>query len=115
MRFFTARGLALAAAIPALLVFSVIPGCSNQGEGDRCGSPDLSVSADDNADCGDGLVCTPKASLLGSTTHRCCYPAGRVTDSRCLPADVTPASGGASGGGAPGAAGATEQAAGAGG
>jgi hypothetical protein len=115
MRFFTARGLALAAAIPVLLVFSVVPGCANQGEGDRCGSPVLQPIADDNADCGDGLVCTPKSSLLVATTPRCCYPGGRVTDSRCLPAEVTPASGGASGGGAVGAAGATEQAAGAGG
>ena len=118
MRFSTPRGLALVVAIPALLVFCVIPGCSNQGEGDRCGSPERSVSKADDADCGDGLVCKAKASLVGRTAHRCCYP-DHVTDSRCLP-DETAAGGGDSvgGGTASGGAvggGAADQAAGAGG
>ena len=96
MRFFTARRLAVAFLVPALLTLSLIPGCSNQGEGDRCGPDPASgfgPSVDDNADCGDGLVCTKVSSLA----NRCCYP-NRVTDSRCTVVEAS--AGGASSGGA---------------
>ncbi|HEX3849842.1 MAG TPA: hypothetical protein VHW01_02680 [Polyangiaceae bacterium] len=83
MRPFTARRLALAALVPALFVLSVIPGCSNESEGERCGD---SFSATNNDDCGSGLVCTPSALLVNGQaddpTNRCCYT-DRVTDSRC--------------------------------
>ena len=99
MRFFTARRLALAAALPVLLSFALIPGCSKQGEGDRCGD-DLQVL--DDSDCDDGLVCTaidPNAHI-----YRCCNPPGRLTtNSRCIPVTTstpTGASGASNGGGA---------------
>jgi len=98
MRFFTARRLAAAALASALLTLSLIPGCSNQGEGERCGS-DIEPSVDDNADCGDGLVCTSSKRLLDKTASRCCYANGRVTNSRCTGSDSA-SSGGASNGGA---------------
>jgi hypothetical protein len=98
MRPFTARRLALAALVPALFVLSVIPGCSNESEGERCGDM---YSATNNDDCGSGLVCTPSALLINSTDQadRCCY-ADHVTDSRCTRANGTsatmPNSGGSS-------------------
>ena len=81
MRPFTARRLALAALVPALFVLSVIPGCSNESEGERCGDPGGNVS--DNSDCADGLVCTMFTLSDGTATGRCCYT-DHVTDSRCL-------------------------------
>jgi hypothetical protein len=99
MRLFTARRLALAALVPALLLVCVIPGCSNEGEGERCGT----TQADDS-DCADGLVCT--GNLLDApNTFRCCYPNGAVTDSRCQTATgvATGGTGGASTGGTGGA------------
>ncbi len=79
MRFFTARRLALAAFLPALLSFTFIPGCSQQGEGERCGD---SVGYNDTDDCASGLTCTQidRAAKI----YRCCRP-GVVTDSRCIP------------------------------
>jgi hypothetical protein len=84
MRPFTARRLALTALVPALFVLSVIPGCSNESEGERCGDPNGS-NVTDNDDCGSGLKCTA-FPLNDGTTHtvgRCCYT-DHVTDSRCL-------------------------------
>jgi len=91
MRPFTARRLALAVLVPALLVLSVIPGCSNQSEGERCGDDD---NASNNDDCESGLVCTNIAHGI----NRCCYP-NRVTDSRCVVGGSTSATshGGGSG------------------
>jgi hypothetical protein len=90
MRFFTARRLVLAAVFPVLFSFSIIPGCSKQSEGDRCG--DSSGPDPDSTDCDDGLVCTtidPTAQI-----YRCCNPT-RITNSRCVP--VTSAAPGAAG------------------
>ena len=92
MRPFTARRLALAAFVPVLLVLSVVPGCSNQSEGERC---------TDDADCDSALTCTlidPAASI-----SRCCYGNGRVTDSRCANTTSTSATGNAGGSGKAGA------------
>ncbi|MEO8903781.1 MAG: hypothetical protein ABI488_15855 [Polyangiaceae bacterium] len=111
MRHFTARRLAFVALVPALLALSVIPGCSNQGEGDRCGSDGI-TSVDDNNDCDSGLVCS---TIGGAVTKRCCYADRPATDSRCLTGGSTSAtanagatstggsSGTAGGGGASGA------------
>jgi hypothetical protein len=98
MRLFTARRLALAALVPALFVLSVIPGCSNGGEGERCGDPPPYGSANDG-DCGSGLVCTLFPMYMGSTetVGRCCYP-DRVTDSRCSKSSNTSATNTPSGG-----------------
>ena len=88
MRFLTARRLALVALVPALFLFSVIPGCSNESEGQRCGDE----LGPDDADCADGLVCV---AFQNQKVNRCCYPGGVVHDSRCLPS--TDATGGAGG------------------
>ncbi|MES1174274.1 MAG: hypothetical protein ABUL62_08080, partial [Myxococcales bacterium] len=90
MRFFTARRLALAALLPVLFSFSIIPGCSKQGEGERCGDDTGHI---DNSDCDDGLTC----QLIDKTsgTYRCCNPT-RITNARCVPV-TTPATGGAAG------------------
>jgi hypothetical protein len=79
MRPFTARRLALAALVPALFVLSVIPGCSNESEGERCGDQ---FGVSNNDDCGSGLVCTAFTLSDGTTTGRCCYT-DHVSDSRC--------------------------------
>ena len=85
MRPFTARRLALAALVPALLLLSVIPGCSNQSEGERC---------TEDVDCDSALKCT----LIDRTNdiNRCCYADGHVTDSRCVTGGSTSATGGSS-------------------
>lgn len=87
MRLFTARGLAFAALFPALIVLSVVPGCSNQGEGERC---------EGDEDCASNLTC--KTALLNTSdmTGRCCY-ADRVTDTRCTPVSAQGAGGGTAG------------------
>lgn len=87
MRFFSARRLALAALVPALLVVSVVPGCSNEGEGERCGdnlaNPDDPGTTND-ADCQDGLKCIAGASLISGQANRCCDPNPQIVhDSRC--------------------------------
>jgi hypothetical protein len=106
MRLFTAPRLALAALVPALFVLSVIPGCSNGGEGERCGDPGGTIT--DNSDCGSGLVCTAFPMYMGSTetVGRCCYP-DRVTDSRCSKSSNTSATNTPSGGASASDAGAT--------
>lgn len=119
MRFFTARRLALAGVTLTLLLLSVIPGCSRQGEGERCGSDSAPVGVDDNADCADGLTCTLSKTLKNGDANRCCYAGRPPTDSRCNPDDNVGATGiaggsstaGATGGGAgPGTAGASSSA-----
>ncbi len=109
MRPFTARRLALAALVPALLVLSVIPGCSNQSEGERC---------TDDSDCDSALTCTASAKLQSNSdaTDRCCYASGRVTDSRCAgvgSSSATGSAGAASSAGASSTAGSTSADAGA--
>lgn len=101
MRFFTARRVALLALFPALLSLSVIPGCSQQGEGERCGD---SLGVADSDDCGSGLTCTAHGVLLNGSSdmaNRCCYADRKATDSRCTLAGASAA--GASSGGAGGA------------
>jgi hypothetical protein len=76
-----------------------LPGCSKQGEGERC-----SPVANGDEDCDEGLVCTPDKSV--PDFGRCCPPKGaEVSDSRCNftsnPAGTggTSSSGGTSSGG----------------
>ena len=79
MRLFTVRRLALAVFVPALLVVSIVPGCSNESEGERCGDD---IAKDDD-DCQSGLVCTD-VHVGGMTEHRCCNPVRSIiNDSRC--------------------------------
>ena len=106
MRFFTARRLALAALVPACLGFSLIPGCSNEGEGERCGgsSADPSGTGDpNNDDCASGLVCVEAMKLVNNQANRCCNASPSiVNDSRCVRSGMgsSGGSGGASSGGA---------------
>jgi hypothetical protein len=119
MRPFTARRLALAVLVPALFVLSVIPGCSNESEGERCGDDQGNVT--DNDDCGSGLVCTafPLNNGTTDTVGRCCYT-DHVTDSRCLmntgiSATGTPSGGASSSASEAGAAGVSDAVTGGGG
>ncbi len=91
MRFFTARRLALAAVLPVLFTFTIIPGCSEESEGERCGD----ATTPDDSDCQSGLVCTQIDSSHG--IFRCCNPA-RVTNSRCVPVAPSGSTAGAGGG-----------------
>lgn len=54
------------------------PGCSLQGEGERC---DRAKNADE--DCDSGLTCVSAIKLLSQETDRCCPADGQETDSRC--------------------------------
>ncbi len=55
-----------------------VPGCSLQGEGERC---DRAKNGDD--DCDSGLTCISAIKLLSQETDRCCPADGQETDSRC--------------------------------
>jgi hypothetical protein len=72
---------ALLLALVSLAVASSLPGCSQQGEGERC---DLVKNGD--ADCDSGLVCTPSSRLRDHSTDRCCAPNNGSSDARCDPA-----------------------------
>jgi hypothetical protein len=70
-----------------------LPGCSRQGEGERC-----SRTANVDADCDDGLVCVPDKST--TDFGRCCPPEGaQISDSRCNFSTTTSTGGTSSGGG----------------
>ena len=78
---------------------ALVPGCSKQGEGERCDQ-----LAAGNEDCDSGLVCILKSELADESTDRCCPPDGEgISDSRCTRGG-TVGSGGT--GGTSGAAGA---------
>src|SRR5450432_2349376 len=89
MRFLTARRLVLAALLPALFVFSAVPGCSNESEGERCGDDPTNPSGPgtlNNDDCSAPLVCVAAARLVNNQANRCCNSNPNiVNDSRCLP------------------------------
>ncbi len=88
-------------ALPLLLLLWA-PGCSEQGEGERC---DLEKNG--NQDCETGLVCVSAADLIDNATDRCCPPAGqKISDNHCLRNDGSGGTGGAAGcGGAAGGGG----------
>ena len=70
----TARLLLLLTVFMSLPLVIAAPGCSGQGEGERC-----DVRADNNGteDCAGDLVCIKAGDLNGSNTDRCC-PADRT-------------------------------------
>ncbi len=109
MRFFTARSLALATLVPALLLLVFVPGCAKQNEGERCGDD---IYGPDSSDCDDGLTCTLASELLSGVTdktHRCCYANDNVSDTRCerKEAGMVSSSGAGGGGASSGGAGGT--------
>jgi hypothetical protein len=67
-------------ALVSLLAAVSMPGCSQQGEGERC---DLLKNGD--ADCDSGLVCIAAAQLRDSSSDRCCPPDGSSNEARCDP------------------------------
>lgn len=93
------RSVAAFAFVSALAVLSA-PGCSQQGEGQRCDS-----SKNGDADCDDGLVCIKKNELTNGLADICCHsdPAND-TKSRCVRGGIvgTGGTGGSSTGGSGG-------------
>jgi len=81
------RSVCLFAFVSAVAVLS-IPGCSQQGEGERCDS------TNGDADCNAGLTCVPKAKLLVNLTDRCCPAENTESDSRCHRVGSAASSGG---------------------
>jgi hypothetical protein len=71
------RSAALFAFVSAIAVLTV-PGCSQQGEGERCDS-----NKNGDEDCDSGLTCVSENLLLERTSDRCCPAEGTETDRRC--------------------------------
>jgi hypothetical protein len=85
------------------LVVLAMPGCSQQGEGDRCDN-----AKNGNEDCESGLTCVVSKNLLNKDIgDRCCPPTGVGSNSRCTRGSGTDAggTGGGSSGGSSGNAG----------
>ncbi|HEY4107059.1 MAG TPA: hypothetical protein VGM44_24330 [Polyangiaceae bacterium] len=100
----------MATLLPALLLFSVVPGCANEGEGERCGDDPSNPSqpgTPNNDDCESGLICVSASSLTNNQANRCCNSTPSVVnDSRCLRATGVVNQGGSGGtGGSGGSAG----------
>ena len=94
----------VALAIVGLGIFgatALMPGCSNQAEGQACSIDNV------NADCEDGLVCVSKTEL-DTQVDICCKPSGS-TNPACIPGNLGSSSSSSSSssgeGGAGGAAG----------
>jgi len=101
---FALRSIAALSFVTALAVLSA-PGCSQQGEGERC---DLDKNGD--ADCNDGLSCVPAKNLREGITDRCCPSEGTESDTRCTRATIMASGGSSSGGSSTGGAGAAGKA-----
>ena len=92
---------------------ALMPGCSNQVEGQSCSVDNV------NADCEDGLVCVSKTEL-NTQVDICCKPSGS-TNPACIPGNLGSSSsssssaGGGGGAGGVGGSGGTAGAGGAGG
>jgi hypothetical protein len=81
-------------AFASAFVVLAMPGCSQQGEGERCDS-----AKNGDEDCESGLTCVLKSTLLDKTADRCCPPEGTSTNKRCFRGSAT-STGGSGGGGA---------------
>jgi hypothetical protein len=86
------RSLAAFSFLSTLIALAA-PGCSQQGEGERC---DKNKNGD--LDCDSGLVCVKKNELIDNVTDRCC-PAveGSESDKRCTRGTATSVGGSSSG------------------
>jgi hypothetical protein len=87
------RSVAVFAFVSAVAVLSA-PGCSQQGEGERCDN-----AKNGDLDCDGGLTCVRKGELLEGITDRCCPAAGTESDKRCTRGGPGNTSGGSSSGG----------------
>lgn len=81
------------ASVPLLLALAA-PGCSLQGEGERCSRK---AGPTGNEDCQSGLVCK-SSSELGGDSDICC-PEGASNEPACIPGGGTTSSTGTGGGG----------------
>jgi hypothetical protein len=101
------RSIAVFSFASAVALLSA-PGCSQQGEGERCDN-----AKNGDADCDDGLICVEASQLRGQTADRCCPASETDRNGLCTPSGVDttpdPVDGAA---GAAGAAGAGSDAAG---
>jgi hypothetical protein len=89
------RSVAVFAFMSALAVLSA-PGCSQQGEGERCDN-----AKNGDLDCDSGLVCVRKGELHDGITDRCCPPGmGTESDARCTRGTPVTTGGSSSGGSA---------------
>jgi hypothetical protein len=70
---------ALVFAFTSAVIVLSAPGCSDQGEGERCDR----AAAQGSGDCDDGLVCVPAGELLEERTDLCCPPEGQESSARC--------------------------------
>jgi hypothetical protein len=89
------RSAAVFALVSAFAVLTV-PGCSQQGEGERCDS-----AKNGDEDCDSGLTCVRKNELIEGITDRCCPAEGTESDRRCnhgVPTVSQPTAGTSSGG-----------------
>ena len=85
----------------AFVALMSAPGCSQQGEGERC---DKDKNGD--LDCDDGLVCVKKAQLSDQTADgRCCPVAETDRSGLCTPSGVDTGTAGTASGGTAGSGG----------
>jgi len=99
------RSVAVFAFVSGLAVMSA-PGCSQQGEGQRCDG-----AANGNADCDDGLVCIKAADLQERITDLCCHQDPMLdNESRCARAGAVNTGGTSGVGGSGGTSGGTSEA-----
>jgi len=92
------RSVVVFSFVSALAIMSA-PGCSQQGEGERCDS-----AKNGDLDCDDGLTCVKKAELQVGVTDRCCPAENTESDTRCSRGTPT-ATGGTNSGGSSNSAG----------
>lgn len=71
------RSAVVFAFVSAIAVLTV-PGCAQQGEGERCDS-----AKNGNEDCDSGLTCVRAGELSDKITDRCCPAEGSESDKRC--------------------------------
>jgi hypothetical protein len=98
------RSAVVFALVSAFAVL-IVPGCSQQGEGERCDS-----AKNGDEDCDSSLICVRSTDLVDRTTDRCCPAAlGAESDKRCIRGVASESeptagtsSGGTSGGGTSG-------------
>jgi hypothetical protein len=82
------RSAVVFAFVSALAVMTV-PGCSQQGEGERCDS-----AKNGDEDCDSGLTCVRSNELSDGITDRCCPAEGSESDKRCTRGTPPTSSGG---------------------
>jgi|GEM_PF-6126960 len=72
------RSVVVFAFLSTIAVLTV-PGCAEQGEGERCDS-----TKNGDLDCDSGLTCVRKIELVDGTADRCCPAMGAESDKRCI-------------------------------